>query len=245
MRGSSTGIRRIATATLAMAALGWTAALAEERVALLIGNERYASAQLSNLSNPANDARALEPVLARLGFATDVLVDADRAAAEAALHEFSADAAGAEVALFFFSGHAVQIEGTNRLLTAGFSQRIEPESGTERFLAEVERETLDLDAVREALAAAAPDLGLIVLDSCRDNPFIDSGLAVRGLARAPGRSRLLIAFATDPGNVAYDGGGANSPFTAALLDHIATPGLEVRLMFGRVRQDVVLATGGR
>jgi Caspase domain len=99
--------------------------------------------------------------------------------------------------------------------------------------------------VRAALAAAHPGLGLIVLDACRNNPLSESGLAARGLARAQGGSGLLIAYATDPGNVAYDGSGENSVFTSALVESVGTPGLEVRLMFGRVRQEVVLASGGR
>jgi hypothetical protein len=210
------------------------AALAEGRVALLIGSATYANAEF-DLRNPANDATALAEALDRLGFETRALIDADRAETGTALANFAREAEGAEVALFFFAGHGVQIEGVNYLLGSGFSTLSR---------AGITGEALSLDAVRAALARAQPELGLIVLDACRNNPLAQGGLAARGLARAQGGSGLLIAYATDPGNVAYDGLEANSVFTAALIDHIATPGLEVRLMFGRVRQDVVLASSG-
>jgi hypothetical protein len=219
---------------LAAAMLLGGAALAEGRVALLIGNSTYANAAF-DLRNPANDATALAEALGGLGFETEVLIDADRAAGDAALAAFAREAAEAEVALFFFAGHGVQIEGANYLLGSGFSE-LSREG--------ISREAVSLDAVRVALAEAGPELALIVLDACRNNPLAEGGLAARGLARAQGGAGLLIAYATDPGNVAYDGLEANSVFSSALIDHIATPGLEVRLMFGRVRQDVVLASGG-
>ena len=218
----------------ALGAVPGAAALAEGRVALLIGNANYASAEL-DLRNPANDAAALEKALDGLGFETRALIDADQAETDAALADFAREAEGADVALFFFAGHGVQIEGANYLLGSGFSTLSR---------AGIIGEALSLDDVRAALIRARPGLGLIVLDACRNNPFSQSGLAARGLARAQGGSGLLIAYATDPGNFAYDGMGKNSAFTAALIGHIATPGLEVRLMFGRVRQDVVLASGG-
>lgn len=208
---------------------------AADRVALLIGNARYANPAF-DLHNPGNDAGAVAAALRALGFETDVLVDADRATMAAALEGFAIRAGGAEVALVFFAGHGVQIAGENHLLGSGFDAVTRDE---------IARESIGLDAMRAALARAAPGLGLIVLDACRSNPLADSGLTERGLARAQGGRGLLIAYATDPGNVAYDGLDANSIFSAALVDHLATPGLEVRLMFGRVRQDVVLASGGR
>ena len=232
---------RRAGAWLALvAALGTTpggAVRAEDRVALLIGNSHYANTQL-DLRNPANDARALAEALDNLGFEVSALIDADRAETEAAVAEFAREAEEAEIALFFFAGHGVQIGGANYLLSSGFST-LDPEG--------VAGEALSLDTLRAALGRARPELGLIVLDACRNNPFAQGGLAPRGLARvrAQGGSGLLIVYATDPGNVAYDGLDANSLFTSALIDHIATPGLEVRLMFGRVRQDAVLASSGR
>lgn len=208
---------------------------AGERVALLIGNAHYRNAAFS-LRNPDNDARALAAALQPLGFATEVVLDADRAAVTAALASFASRAAGAEIALFFFAGHGVQMDGDNRLLTAELSAAT---------LDGIARDSVSLDAVRAALAAAKPALGVVVLDACRNNPLTDAGGAFRGLARAQGGAGMLIAYATDPGNVAFDGAGPDSLFTAALLDNLAAPGIEVRLVFGRVRQAVIMASGGR
>jgi hypothetical protein len=210
-------------------------ASASGRVALLVGNGSYARASF-DLRNPGNDARALAAALGPLGFETRVVVDADRATLEAAVADFAARAAGSEMALFFFAGHGVQMDGENRLLTADLATLTE---------AAIRRASISLDAVRDAMEAARPGLGLIVLDACRNNPLADDGRVPRGLARASGGAGLLIAYATDPGNVAYDGSGPDSVFTTALLQNLATPGLDVRLMFGRVRQAVVIATAGR
>jgi hypothetical protein len=210
-------------------------ASAGERMALLIGNAHY-NDDTFNLTNPGNDARAMALALQPLGFETEVMFDASAAAAEAGLSEFGQRAAGADIALVFFAGHGVQIEGDNRLITADLN---------EATLDGIVEASVSLDAVRIALAEAKPELGIIVLDACRNNPLTDSGGAFRGLARAQGGAGLLIAYATDPGNVAYDGTGPDSLFTAALLDNLATPGVEVRLMFGRVRQAVIMASGGR
>ena len=206
-------------------------ARAEGRVALLIGNAAYANPKL-NLRNPANDATALAEALDGLGFETRALINADREETEVALAGFVRKAEGAEIALFFFAGHGMQIEGENYLVGSGFSTLSR---------GDIAGEALSLDVVRAALARAQPELGVIVLDACRNNPF---RLPARGLARAQGGAGLLIAYATDPGNVAYDGRAANSVFTSALIQHIATPGLDVRLMFGRVRQDVVRTSTG-
>ena len=105
--------------------------------------------------------------------------------------------------------------------------------------------SLTLSAIRATFARAAPKAGIIILDACRDNPLaISADTSTKGLARSSTGPGLLIAYATDPGNVAFEGSGNTSVFTTALLKHIAEPGLDVRLMFGRVRQDVVLKSRG-
>ena len=230
------GAPRCALIVLLAAALVLAAGLAraEGRHALLIGNQAYANPALA-LRNPANDARGLATALDGLGFSTRVLLDADRGAMLAALDAFADEAAGAEMALVFFAGHGVQLGGENHLLGAGFA---------ELALAELPRAADTLGEVRARLARARPAVGLVVLDACRNNPFSDDGRAAPGLARSDGGAGLLIAYATDPGNVAYDGLGENSIFTQALIEHVAAPGIEARLMFGRVRQAVALATDG-
>jgi hypothetical protein len=229
----------LAAAGLAAAAFAHPV-LGGDRVALLLGNAEYANPTF-DLRNPANDARTLGAELTHLGFRTDVLVDGDRAAARAALEGFAQRARGAEVALVFFAGHGVQIGSENHLLTAGFATLSRDQ---------IAREALTLAEIRSAIGAADPELGIVVLDACRNNPLTETGLAPQGLAaqdlaQTKSGSGILIAYATDPGSVAFDGSGPNSVFTAALAKHIAAPGVEVRLMFGRVRQEVVLASDGR
>lgn len=219
---------------LLLAALPALAAPAGTRVALLIGNSDYLSDPL-DLKNPVNDARALGDALGALGFEVTVLTDADAPRMRTAVAGFGARARGAEMALFFFAGHGVRFAGDNMLVGTGFASA-DP--------AGLRSASVAMHEVKRALEGAAPGAGLILLDACRDAPIRDDGIAP-GLVRTGGGAGLLVAYATDPGNLAYDGEGENSVFTRALLDHLATPGLDVRLMLGRVRQQVVLDTFGQ
>ena len=208
-------------------------AAAEGRVALLIGNAQYSNEALT-LRNPGNDVRALSEALTRLGFTVRSEVDQTREQMLDALAWMRDAAEGADIALVFFAGHAVQ-------------------AGQESFLIGVDLEVPSSSALVEAsvtlteVLATVDDLGadlsLVVLDACRDNPFTGE-IGQAGLAPVSGGVGTLVAYATDPGNVAADGLGDNSTFTEALLDHVETPGIDVRIMFGRVRQDVVRMTRG-
>ncbi|MEM0936224.1 MAG: caspase family protein [Pseudomonadota bacterium] len=209
-------------------------AAAEGRVALLIGNGGYARDELA-LRNPANDVAALDAALARLGFDVRRETDLTREEMQEALTWFRGAAEGAEIAMIFYAGHAVQVGAENYLIGTELTEVSGP------ALTEASLTLSELIGATEGLGAG---LSLIVLDACRDNPFGPAGLGRPGLAPVSGGAGTLVAYATDPGNVAADGAGENSPFTAALLQHIETPGLDVRLMFGRVRQDVVRRSGG-
>lgn len=207
---------------------------AAERVALLIGVANYGSPSFA-LKNPVNDVVILDAALSELGFQVSRAINLDRAGLDIALDRFERDMYGADIALVFFAGHGVQISGENHLLMSGFSAL---------SLDEVTREALTLSELRDRFSRAAPRLGVIILDACRNNPFSASGVTEKGLARSQGGAGLLIAYATDPGNVAYDGEGQNSTFTRAIADNISTPGVEARLMFGRVRQQVLRDSNG-
>jgi hypothetical protein len=234
----SCGMRRC---LLVLSLLLATAAPAlAQRVALVVGNGAYRNVE--RLANPASDARAMAASLRRVGFTTDLVVDADKAEMESAIRRFAQRARGAEAALFFYAGHAIEVGGKNLLAPVSASVR------SERDLA---FELIDLDLLMGAAEGQARVL-LVFLDACRDNPFraalagSSRGGASRGLAPpAQGTTGTLVAFATAPGQVALDGRGANSPFTTALLRNIDTPGLEVRSMMGRVRQAVRVDTQGR
>jgi hypothetical protein len=216
-------------------------ASAGKRVALVIGNSAYQHAPV--LVNPKNDAAELAATLRSIGFDVIQRRDVDKRAMADAIREFSAKLPGAEVALFFFAGHGLQVGGDSYLL---------PVDTTIDGPADIDFSTIGLATIQKAMDAEKMRANLIFLDACRDNPFVNKlasggrSLASRGLA-TPNLSGVgtLLAFATQPNNIALDGEGRNSPFTAALLKHIKTPGLEVRHMLSRVRADVIEATGDR
>jgi len=196
------------------------------------------------LANPVNDAEAIAAALERLGFAVVVATDGSQAAMEASIRDFARQARGAELALFFYAGHGLQVDGVNYLIPVDALL----ESETDLAFA-----AIDLNDVLDVMTRSA-QASLVFLDACRDNPMADalarsvgarSTDIGRGLAQVQGAAGALIAYATQPGNVALDGQGAHSPFTAALLQHVETPGLELRQVLTRVRDAVMDATGGQ
>lgn len=212
-----------------------------ERVALVIGNSAYLHAPA--LKNPVNDAKDVADALTRLGFAVHLGTDLGTDAMRSLLRSFSRDAEGAELALFFYAGHGLQVDGRNFLIPV--------DAGIERE-SDLDFAAVELQLVLKQLERSTAH-SIILLDACRDNPFEtalarsmgtarSTGALGRGLAPVDTTGGALIGFATDPGAVAYDGAGDNSPFTAALLQHLETPGLEVNALMTRVRADVVAAT---
>jgi len=210
-------------------------ALAEKRVALVIGNSGYQHAV--PLANPANDAAAIAQLFKDIGFdVVEVRRDVLALDLRRAIREFSLHARDADVAIVFYAGHGFEMNGTNYLVPT--------DAKLERDF-DVEDETVPLDRFLAAVEPAKR-LRLVILDACRDNPFVKKmrrSIATRaigqGLAKIDVTSTdTLIAFAAKAGSVATDGEGPHSPFTAALLKHLPTPGLDVRILFGRVRDDV-------
>ena len=216
-------------------------ALAAQRVALVIGNAEYR--HTAPLRNPRNDAADVARALEGLGFEVIEGIDVDKSAFGSMLREFAKAARGAEVTLFFYAGHGLQVEGENYLVPTDA-----------RLADEVD---LDLEAFELAkfMRQMRGGTNLVFLDACRDNPLAGnlarsmgptrSAAVGRGLGRVETGSGTLIAYATQPGNVADDGEGRNSPFTAALLAHISTPGLSVDSLLARVTDDVMKGTGER
>jgi len=226
---------------LAGAMAGWSfAASAERRVALVIGNGAYQ--QVPALANPANDARAVAAALQRLGFDVVSGFDLTNADLRKTVRDFAAKITGADVAFFFYAGHGLQVAGENYLLPIDADLKSEAD--------------LDFAALRMDLVSRQMDreskVKIVVLDACRDNPFekaLARGMATtrssvlrKGLAEIGKAQGSLIAFATEPGEVAQDGDGRHSPFTAALLRHIETAGIEIGVMMRRVTKDVFEAT---
>jgi uncharacterized caspase-like protein len=219
-----------------------SAALAGVRLALVLGNGKYEA--VPALENPSNDAADLAQALRGVGFEVIEQRDATREAMAKAVREFSERLRGADVALFFYAGHGLQMNGENYLL---------PVDAKIESPADVRFNTINLSDIQQEMESGASGrANIIILDACRNNPFAEklasSGRAIstRGLGRidASGEGSLIV-YSTQPNNVALDGAGRNSPFTAALLKYVATPGLEVRQMISKVRGDVLQATERR
>lgn len=216
---------RAASAQPAEKALG-------RRVALVIGNSRYRHAGL--LANPENDARAIARALRQLGFAeVQDHYNLDRQSLIAALRQFGAAAENADWAVVYYAGHGLEIGGKNYLVPV--DAKLEKEE-------DAEDEAVPVARLFDRIAGAKA-LKIVILDACRDNRLAARSaqrgarrnLTIgRGLAKMDAESGTLIALAADPGMPAFDGTGPHSPYASALLRHIAEPGLEVRLMFGRV-----------
>ena len=217
-------------------------AFADKRVALVVGMSNYQ--RVPQLANPARDADAMAALFRKAGF--DV-VDSERDLGVTDLRrivrEFAQTAADADVAVVYYAGHGIEVDGTNYLIPADA-----------RLLSDfdIEDEAVSLDRVLKALESAKR-LRLVILDACRDNPFaktmkrsLASRSVGRGLAKVePTTSDTLIAFAAKAGAVASDGDGQNSPFAVALVKYITEPGLDLRIAFGRVRDDVLRNTANR
>jgi uncharacterized caspase-like protein len=232
-----------AAAILASAASAATTTGPQRRVALVIGNSSYQYAP--HLPNPGNDAEAVAASLQQLGFEVTKGIDLDRSETELIIKQFAKTLPGADVALLFYAGHGIQVGTKNYLVP------VDAQLGDETDLS---FEATDLDLVLNVMSRE-PRVNLVFLDACRDNPFAQtlarsmgstrSTSIGRGLAIVQATAGSFIAYATDPDQVALDGNGSHSPFTAALLAHMASPGQSISDMMIAVRNDVLTATQQR
>ena len=206
---------------------------AERRTALVIGNGDYNS---SPLNNPENDARDMADKLEDLGFDVTLKVDCTLSEMKAAIRDFGSDLLGGGVGLFYYSGHAVQVGGNNYLIPV--DSNIQDED-------EVEFNALNVGLLLNKMSTAKNSLNIVILDSCRDNPFSGNFRSTeRGLSIVAAPNETLIVYATAPGSVASDGSGRNGTFTEKLLEYISIPGLEVAEMLRNVKREVSEETNG-
>jgi formylglycine-generating enzyme required for sulfatase activity/uncharacterized caspase-like protein len=213
-------------------------ASADKRVALVIGNGAYVNA--AHLPNPPNDAHDVAEALKRSGFEAILGIDLDKAGMDVAAVRFARAARDADVAMFYYSGHAMQYGGINYLLP--IDAKLTDEADL-RLLERVDDLVADLQR--------AKSLRILVLDSCRDNPFAEElkrsigttrAISVsRGLAKIDNPEGLIVAYATQAGRTAEDGAGRNSPFTTAFLKYIETPE-EIGTIFRKIGADVYTQT---
>ncbi|MBI5319877.1 MAG: caspase family protein [Bradyrhizobium sp.] len=217
-------------------------ALAEKRVALIIGNSSYD--KVARLPNPANDAALVAETLKTAGF-DDVSLRRDLKIADMrrALRDFVDKSRDADVAVIYYAGHGIEVDGVNYLVPV--------DAVLERDI-DIYDEAMSLERVLVSVEPAKK-LRLVILDACRDSPFTRSmkrTLAARAIGRGlakvePTSPNTLIAFASKAGSTASDGDGKNSPFTKALVNHVVKPGLDLRRAFGYVRDDVLKNTGNK
>jgi hypothetical protein len=210
---------------------------AEELVALVIGNGAYRS--VPALPNPPNDAADIAASLERLGFSVQRLTDARYNGMRRALLDFNRRARSAHMAVVFYAGHGMEVGGENWLIP------IDAELKTDT---DTEHEAISLKTVMSTVDGASK-LGLVILDACRNNPFtvtmqrtVRMRAVARGLVRIEPTGNVLVAYSAKDGTTAAEGSTRNSPFSAALLRHLETPGLEINFLFRRVRDDVMVAT---
>ena len=222
--------------------VGNQAALAEKRVALVIGNSAYEN--VVGLTNPAHDAAAIAGLFQKAGF--DVVEsrhDLKNAEMRRALRDFTDKARDAAIAVIYYAGHGIEVNGVNYLVPVDAML----ERDTDAY-----DEAISLDRILQAIEPAKR-LHLVILDACRNNPFLKKmtrTVASRAMDRGlvgvePNGQNTLIAYAAKAGFTALDGDGQNSPFASALLKHLTTPGLDLRRSLGLVRDDVLAATGNK
>jgi formylglycine-generating enzyme required for sulfatase activity len=214
--------------------LSLSAIAAQQKYALVIGNSNYAN--VGTLKNPANDARDVKAALEGLGFTVDLVLDGTLGQMEDAAVRLKNRLTGDRNAwgFFFYSGHGVQSDGQNYLI---------PVDAEIRSAAFLRQRAVSMQVVLDELNEAGNALNLVIFDACRDYPAgwtksANKGLSVIG--NQPADS--IIVYATAAGATAADGTGRNSPFTAAFIKNLKTPGLEIREVFRRTHNDVREAT---
>ena len=215
----------------------------ERRVALVIGNSDY---HVQPLQNPANDADLMADILSKTGFDVYLAKNISKVEMKKAIIEFgntllssrsgsaTVRSFDSTVGLFYYAGHGMQVEGKNYLVPIGAKIR------SERY---VDLEAIDLACVLAEFDRAGNRLNIVILDACRDNPFVGSSRSLtKGLAYVNAPHGTLIAYATAPGKTAADGQGNNGVYTEALAKQINIPGLQIEDVFKLTRLEVMNRT---
>lgn len=226
---------------LILMGLVWAStALSGDRIALVIGNSEYINEQINDLPNSAQDAKDIAQTLRSLGFRVTSGTDLTRAEILMLVQQVQKSLKPEDVALFYFAGHAIQLGSENFLIPVDAY-------GTDE--ATIRQRSVKLQTVLAEMESRA-DRNIVILDACRNNPFDlpNTGRAIgsvaRGLAKIDAGVGSFIAFSTQPGNVALDGSGRNSPFTKALLRHLPAQSDDLHEVMRKVRRDVVQQTNG-
>lgn len=206
----------------------------ENRIALVIGNSAYPQ---QPLKNPVNDATSMAALLRTLGFQVTLVIDTNLREMEKAIDNFITALTPGRVALFYYAGHGIQIDSENYLVPTDFVLKDEADAKYSSYSA---------SRLLERLESGNNGLNIIILDACRNNPFLPMRSSSRGLAIMRSDQGTFIAFATAPGKTADDNpSGSNGLFTKYLLQGMTERGLTLDQLFGRVRTKVAQASNKR
>jgi uncharacterized caspase-like protein len=228
--------RRIClVALLAVCCFGGSPAFAEDRVALVIGNGAYKN--LPRLYNTAGDAQAVAELLKSVGFRVTLGTDLTREKMSALMREFGKTTADADIALVYYAGAGVALDDSEYFLPVDASIKTESDI---RLGA-----TIDLNAATDQILWPAK-VKLVFVDAPRTNPFPGRVTACHPALpgpREPSPENSFIVFATGPEREILDGPeDGHRPFTQALLENIAVPGVEIGEMMTKVRARVAELT---
>lgn len=239
-------LARLCLATMILLATP-LAALAE-RVALVIGMGSYQ--HVVQLKNTLNDANNIARKLQDVGFTVTLATDKTQGQLLDIMQAFSFQAETADLALVYYAGHGVEVDGVNYLI---------PVDAQVNVKTDIARVGISLNALLKTVEAARK-LRVVILDSCRNNPFIgiagisargdtslsgntaDPNAAPQGLAAVNPELGTLVAYAAKAGQVALDGTGSDSPYATALIDAFGRKDVEIGLMFRQVRDEVLSQT---
>lgn len=209
-------------------------ARAQTRRALVIGNDSYPG---NSLQNARNDAKGVNDALSRVGYQTRLVLDADRRTLSNEVDAFADSIHTGDLALLYYAGHGMQVGGENFLVPTDF--RISTEAAAKE-------QAYSLGSILEHLTSHGATTQVVILDACRDNPFLGSRSVRGGWAGMGTSAGAFLAFGTSPGSTASDDPtGGHGLFTKSLLKYLTTSDLDIEEMLRKVRQDVIHDSGGK
>lgn len=206
----------------------------ERRVALVIGNSAYTARPLKN---PVNDAKDIAQFLRNTGFTVTELLDADLAKMRAAVDRFSLDLSNNDVGLIYYSGHGIEYKGRNYFVPVNASIQDEQE---------IPRQAFDATEILEKVGRFKSGAMILIVDACRNSPIFSKFRSAKvGLETMAVPNGMIVAFSASPGQIAGDGNGRNSPYTAALIKEAQIPSRKIEDILKETRRAVSDETSGR
>lgn len=209
--------------------------MAEDRWALVLAIADYSDDAIPDLTNTVNDGRTMASVLNQMGFKVYYAENTDKASFDETIQTLVREQKDSALGMFYFAGHGLQVGGANYALPSDISIA---------DMNALSEKSISINSVISRLGETDVDNLVVVLDACRNSPFTDAGASGTGLALVDAPENTIIAYSTAPGELALDGSGANSPYTAALASALEGQGTDIRDALRLVRARVRLATGG-